>query len=469
MSETLDVSEALSQFTWERQPNAQTFVRMYVDQFLDNCPAARKLADRMERETGTRFVDWVDYIQFWSFPAQGALFDNSGYAPKPEWAFEGVTCHHHPGGVFPLVSFATNPGDPMAQDPDRPCFEVAIKVDSVTDFAAANGIFAVADAPPLSPVRRLVVSSTWEARFVVVERHGYRGLNPPSVSDDHRVRMLQELERFRCRPRQFATDDEGFDFAERLVDHAVEQVGRDAACDLFFAAEREFWQRRNRAAQFQKARQDRLGLGWANHDHHTYRSSRRHFPRLIRIWEKLGFELRERFYAGAEAGWGAQVAEQPNTGIVTFNDVDLSPEELMEDFSHNPLPERKELGTVGLWCALHGESFLGAGMHHLECQFDFDSLKRQMEAEGGIKVMKPFTDFPYLRQAFTEGERWAVDPARLDRLVQNGQITAEQAEKFREQGAIGSHLENLERNEGFKGFNQKGVSEIIARVDPRKH
>ena len=141
----------------------------------------------------------------------------------------------------------------------------------------------------------------------------------------------------------------------------------------------------------------------------------------------------------------------------------------MEDFSHNPLPQRKELGTVGLWCALHGESFLQAGMHHLECQFDFDSLKQQMESEGGIKVMKPFTDFPYLRQAFTEGERWQVDPARIERLLSAGQLTPDQAQKFREQGAIGSHLENLERNEGFKGFNQKGVSEIIARVDPRKH
>ena len=50
----------------------------------------------------------------------------------------------------------------------------------------------------------------------------------------------------------------------------------------------------------QNARQDKLGLGWANHDHHTYRSSRRHFARLIAIFEKLGFVCRERFYAGAK-------------------------------------------------------------------------------------------------------------------------------------------------------------------------
>ena len=47
-------------------------------------------------------------------------------------------------------------------------------------------------------------------------------------------------------------------------------------------------------------------------------------------------------------------------------------------------------------------------------------------------------------------------------------ITPEQAARFREHGAVGSHLENLERNDGFKGFNQTGVSQIIAKTDPRK-
>jgi hypothetical protein len=83
--------------------------------------------------------------------------------------------------------------------------------------------------------------------------------------------------------------------------------------------------------------------------------------------------------------------------------------------------------------------------------------------------MKPFSDFPYLRQAFTEGERWTVLPRRIDRLLERGLITQEQANQFRDHGAIGSHLENLERNDGFKGFNRKGVSEIIAATDPRRH
>src|SRR5258708_2007547 len=57
---------------------------------------------------------------------------------------------------------------------------------------------------------------------------------------------------------------------------------------------------------------------------------------------------------------------------------------------------------------------------------------------------------------------------RIKRLLEQKLITTEQAESFRQVGAIGSHLENLERNDGFKGFNQQGVSDIIGRTDPRR-
>jgi hypothetical protein len=145
----------------------------------------------------------------------------------------------------------------------------------------------------------------------------------------------------------------------------------------------------------------------------------------------------------------------------------MSPEELMGDFAHDPLPQREELGTVGLWCELHGEAFLEAGMHHLEAQFDFDASREQLAA-AGVKTMAPFTDFAFLRQAFTQGETWQVAPQRLARLQAQNRITPEQADRFRREGAVGSHLEILERNDGYKGFNQTGVSEIITRTDPRR-
>jgi len=188
---------------------------------------------------------------------------------------------------------------------------------------------------------------------------------------------------------------------------------------------------------------------------------------LIEFLLKLGFQKRERYYAGSEAGWGAQISEQPMVGIVVFADVDLMPEETQIDFSIHKLPAAPHLGTVGLWCGLHGESFLEAGMHHLEARFDFGLLRDQLK-ECGVNTMKPFSDFDFLRQAFTEGERWPVRRERAERLLSDKLITQQQFDQFLKEGALGSHLENLQRHGGFKGFNQKSVSVVISATDPRK-
>ena len=105
-------------------------------------------------------------------------------------------------------------------------------------------------------------------------------------------------------------------------------------------------------------------------------------------------------------------------------------------------------------------------MHHLEAQFMFDELTNELKKEG-VGMMNPFSDFPYLKQAFTQGELWQVDSERLSQLKNKGKITEEQYRRFLTHGAIGSHLENLQRREGYKGFNQKNVSIIIKETDPR--
>jgi hypothetical protein len=283
---------------------------------------------------------------------------------------------------------------------------------------------------------------------------------------DYPERYLQAFERWAVRPRLFDDDLEGMRSTLKLAQSLVSDLGTDTAAWVAFAAERAHWQRRNRAGKVQKARQDSLGLGWANHDHHTFRSSRATFPLLIEILETFGFHSRERFYAGAEAGWGAQVMEQPVCRFAVFADVDLSPGEVQGDFAHQPLAPRQELGTVGLWCALHGESMLGAGLHHLAARLGFDRATADL-ADWDVEMMRPFSDFPYLRQAFTRGDRWQVAPGRLDRLVASEQIDEGQRQRFAQDGAIGSHLENIQRAEGFKGFNQQTVSDIIRRTDPR--
>jgi hypothetical protein len=384
-----------------------------------------------------------------------------GFQPEEVPAQGGDIVYHHPAAIFPrLLLRGTSSGEPGA------VLAAAVQVESVTEFLMMHQAVADIEGAPLSPYRRAQVWRAAGCEFWVVERRGYAGFAPVKVPPDYAQRYLRALEMWFTRPRRGEDTTLGMEHTLRLAQSLVSDLGPDAAAWVAFQAERAYWQRRNWAGQVQKGRQDRLGLGWANHDHHTFRSSREHFTTLIRVLETLGFRPRERFYAGAEAGWGAQVMEQPACRFAVFADVDLSPDEAEGDFAHDGLGSRQELGTVGLWCALHGESLLTAGLHHLAGRFAFGEATDAL-AELGVPMMAPFSDFPYLRQAFTRGVRWPISAGRLERLVVGGQITAAQRERFASQGAVGSHLENIQRADGFKGFNQQMISDIIRRTDPR--
>jgi len=439
-------------FQWECQPVAATLVRQLVDEFCEQSPAALRLKEKLLRETGTRLVDWVDHIAVDAADIDRAALADAGFTFG---AIDGVAVAEHTGGIFPLLRL------------DGSDFGLGVKTESVSDFLAVNGL---KDSPihgmPWSRFRSARIATDADTELWVVERHGYRGFHPSDLAPNEISLLLYHEEALRCRRRRFDREADGFDHAMKLAAAAAADLGVDRACDLFFRAEREYWMSRNRAGRLQRARQDALGLGWGNHDHHTYRSSRAQFHRLVELLEAFGLNCRERFYAGVEAGWGAQVMEQPACQVMVFADVDLSPEEVAGDFAHGQLPPRDHLGTVGLWCALHGEAALQAGMHHLEAQFDFEVSRDQLHATG-IRSMDPFTNFPYLRQSFTQGEIWPVEPSRIAAALAAGYITEREAAQFATQGAIGSHLEVLERNEGYKGFNQTGISQIIRRTDPR--
>jgi len=463
------ISDPTAAFDWQRWPEAEAFVDGLVARSLDANPFAARLAGRMTVESSTRFKDWVDHLVLSDRPGLAARLVALGFRRGTVVYDVGAPVYGHEGGMFPRLAVVPGGGAEVR--------EVAIKVESVADFSEANDLGLTILGYPLGPYRvgRMAGGPT---SFAAVERRGYLGFDAFSGEMARAGRMapqaardvLAAREAWQTRRRRFDDDSEGFDAAEAALGRVVELAGgADLACHLVFEVERDYWTSRNGAAQAQKARQDRLGLGWANHDHHTFRSSRRNFPRLIRLFEGLGFGLRESFHAGLHAGWGAQILEQPTTGIVVFADLDLGPEEAEHDFSHVPLPDLARPNTVGLWVGLHGESILEAGMHHLEAQFDFDRLRDDLMAEAAIETMKPFSDFPFLRQAFTAGQRWQVARSRADRLLADGWIDADQHARFLGEGAIGSHLENLQRAEGYKGFNQQAVSAIIAETDPRRH
>jgi len=449
---------APANFNWPLAYEAEALLSTHINAFLAKHGFAAHLAQRMHDETGTEFFEWTDH--FVVSQNHEAAFRAAGFVTEVTdvATFHTVLAHLH--AMLPRVIVS------LKADPSPTPVSLAIRPEFLADFMGRHGLTGTPVGAPCARYRIVDVGAENGVLLQAVERLGYRGFLVSEPRPGFADAVLKVKELWRTRKRDFANDDDGAKHALELQQQCIALVGVDVACELFFAEEREVWMFKNRAGRVQKRRQDTLGLGWANHDHHTYRCSRRHFPDLVKFMENLGLVKRERFYAGAEAGWGAQVMETGTVGIVVFADVDLQPDEVDRDYAAERLPEIARVGTVGLWCGLHGDSFLQAGMHHLEARFNHPLLRDQLAAEG-IVTMKPFSDFPFLKQAFTEGERWKVDPVRAERLRAKGSITDAQAATFVKDGAIGSHLENLERKGGFKGFNQKSVSAIISAVDPR--
>lgn len=443
------------QFQWKTHPKAERFVEEILEKCCENNPFISQLSEDLKMHTSSRLFDWVDHVAIGYSEQTENYLQEIGYVS--EQAAPNYRVYRHPGAQLPSI---------LVHDHDLPIAGCAVKMDSIADFLMARGMSGHIEGSLLSSYRRCCVSVDNETTLWVVERRGSRTMEPSHLPDEHVAKYMHAAEIWMTRPRPLDNQDEAMKRAIQIAEKMVETMGQDMAAWIVLECERKYWQMRNHAGHIQKGRQDRFGMGWANHDHHTFRSSRALFTQLVRLFEILGFKCRERFYAGEEAGWGAQVMENSTAGLVLFLDVDLLPHEIAADFAHHPLPESEHLGTIGLWCALHGDSILQSSMHHLEAQFQFDELKENLE-KLGVGMMEPFSNFSYLKQAFTAGEIWRVQPHRIDSLLKAGKITQEQADKFHHYGAVGSHMENLQRREGYKGFNQKNVSFIIKKTDPR--
>jgi hypothetical protein len=267
-------------FDWPLCYEAESYIVGQLDGFLQRNKFGRELAERMIGETGTLFLDWVDHISV-SNQQQAAL---TGYSEDP-LGDGSETILWHPEAMLPRV--VLNSGSPDGDLPSR----IGLRVESISDFMVAHRLSGEPEGAPLSQFRRVAVAEENGTQLEVVERRGYRGFSPQQSSDPANFLKAQEL--WKTRRCLFDSDEEGFACTHAILDRVVDLLGRDLACHVVFEQERAYWQSRNRAGQIQKARQDKLGLGWANHDHHTFRSSRRHFVDLMRALEKLGFERRE--------------------------------------------------------------------------------------------------------------------------------------------------------------------------------
>ncbi|MGH7936611.1 MAG: hypothetical protein ACREF8_06350, partial [Chthoniobacterales bacterium] len=323
-------AEAESQFNWPLCYESENLLLKRIAAFLERNSFARILAQRMRLETGTLFLDWVDHLVLPT--ADEPALREAGFTEDPTGENrENLTAFWHPEAMLPRVLLAaTKVKYPSA---------LAIRPEFVADFAGVHSVMNEIEGETFARFRRLLVSEENGTQFYAIERRGYRGYIP-QAPDLKKILAAREL--WQTRRRRWDVDTNGFAYSLERLQRMIDLVGRDLACHLVFEEERAYWQKRNRAGTEQKRRQDSLGLGWANHDHHTFRSSRKHFVSLMKAWEMLGFHRRERYYAGSQAGWGAQIVEQPIEGITIFNDVDLYPDETEIDFSTKPLPPEEK-------------------------------------------------------------------------------------------------------------------------------
>lgn len=425
-----------------------------VRSFLNGNHYADAVRGEIENTSSTRFIDWVDSMEIPKGTATGQDLMGLGYVKAQAIGLEGEVYRHHGGAFFQI----------MLRD-DRH-HNLSLKVDDLERFLAANHqtekrILGERNAP----LRTVELNIENDHSLFAVERHG-------SITFDvHQAIDLKEytdaLNILSSRKRTVEDDADGMEELRDRIEALHDTLAPARLADAFFRAERAYWLSRNRAGMVQFRRQELLGLGWGNHDHHTFRCSRENFGKVIAIFEEMGLTKRERFFAGAQAGWGAQVMEQPDSGLVVFADVDLGAEEGHTDFVAQELEPLDKLGTVGLWVGLHGESVLDSGMHHLAVGSDFNGMREDLGAREVVS-MNPFSNFDFLKQSFTEAEQWMPPKGRMDRLVASNYVSEKQATRFVEYGAVGSHLEIVQRDLGFRGFNQDSVSAIIRMTDPLK-
>lgn len=433
--------------TWAGHPDAEAVVVDHLDRARKASAVLGRLAGELEAVTATKLIDWVDSI---GLPIDATALAELGWREDA-----GTGLWRHPAARLPAVSITPAP-------------HVSLKTDDIEAFAHVHGAPAAPTGAPDGVLRMLEVGIDGGIGLRGLQRRSYAsGIEPEDRPQKDATDATDATDVAAARARWAARPLVGDDTASmaQALDAArfmVNAVGHDRAAAFVLEHERERWQSRCAAAKGTSAAQQRFGLGFANRDHHTLRSSRASFAGLIACLHTLGFESREQFHAGAEAEWGALVLEHPGTGDVVFADVDLDPTEADADLAAGLAP--RPLGPVGVWCALHGDSFLGAGLHHLAALYDFDHYRL---AASAPPLQDPFSDFDHLRQAFTQPESWDIEPARLERLLAGGELPSAAIDRCRSGRAPGSHLEIIERRHGFKGFNQHSVSRTIAHNDLR--
>ena len=227
---------------WEPQPAGAAWIASQLDRFRNQHPDVKPFESLLREKTGTRIVDWIDHLHVTSTDG----IEAAGFVKAADDWYE------HPGALLPVVKHS--PRDRMM-----------LRVDSVSDFAIANcHCFAINVEGAALDVKREATfcSTTALADFGVIERNGCSIRSELlALSDRQKVETQNVRELLRHRQRRFLNVTDAFQLTQQLVTQAINRVGRDIACHLFFEAERAYWQARNRAGRVLRGRNKRPILG----------------------------------------------------------------------------------------------------------------------------------------------------------------------------------------------------------------
>jgi len=403
---------------WAAQPVARGLVEELLAHFLDRCPDAARFGETLLADTGTHLADWIGVFLTPDTPRTRQRLEEAGFEPRAtEFVDEDIHyAFEHRLGLFP---------DILLTDSDR--MSVGVKVDSVADFFAATQYPGVEfiQGEPLARARWAKVFTGDRAAMWVMERHGYDGYHFAAEPAESRIAAMHHIERFRARPRGFADAAEGLADLNRSLAAAADELGPEWAADLFLRAERERFVLSHCAARSQSARQNALGLGWANTDHLVYAASAGAARATIATFGLLGFAPRESVpLAAADT---AHVLEHPvaNEAVVVVAPAASAP------------------GLSGSWVALFGESLLGAGPAGLALRGDPELLVRQLglqDTHASKVAVRP------------------VCPERLAAAVAEGLVDERFAQAIRAGGALGSTLTAVSRRDGCRGFSPAAIA-----------
>ncbi|MBI5141733.1 MAG: hypothetical protein HZA20_06015 [Nitrospirae bacterium] len=376
-------------FVWEEYPETEAMVASLIREACEKSEEINRVTHQISSRTFSRISDWIE-----SFTLSGALMYEIERLGYRLWTtIYGQKIFIHPRGCFPALRVFPGPVQVVRG--------ITLKIESLTVFRHLGGFYGELDGTPGSGYSRILLSDTGGTLLFAAEKNADMWM--PEEMDSSGVQDIMEArELILKRRRAFDRGEDGWKYTERIINRVIGLVGRDRCASMFLDSERRIWEVCCPAAMALKSLHDKLGLGWGNHDHHVFRSSRKNFHHLIAIFELMGFGRRERFLRGADANeWGVQALEQPSIGAVALVELDASRDEMNDEILEGGLDELKTPGVVGKWVGERGESIFGGYMHRLALRYDYDELRRNLPSLG-LDISEPYAGAPSVRQALMQ-------------------------------------------------------------------